>query len=373
MKTYILATVGTSLLTNLRKELGWPQDELPDPRKAVAFLKKRQPSERVCGAEINSINHLLQGQKTSVGTVEKPVEIHFLVSDTPEGEWSGRVLKLYFEGWPKDSVEKVGCTTVQRLQDADAQAFAHHGLRNLVKEAARLLADAQRRAPHALRLIDATGGYKAQISFATLLGQAFGVPVVYLFERFPHCIEMPPLPVSFDRSLWIEHYWLFKKLSDELCLPADQVRRSDVDDRLWQLLDHETVDGVECIALSPILEVMHQGFELRPPEALQEPPPSDRPPEQKLRINEAEMAHAPHNSRKCMERLARLPWVTRVENIRFVNTAQSKVKSGATDAVDEILVVYSDGNKGIEIKLSTTCRLQAQRQWCLEQLRRQLS
>ncbi|MCX7598515.1 MAG: putative CRISPR-associated protein [Armatimonadetes bacterium] len=376
--TFIVATVGTSMLTNLRRELAWRPDQPATDREAEeafhqasAFLRQQDPAARVCGAEINSINYLLNGRENSAVRVEPPVELCLLVSDTPEGEWSGRVLKHYFEHW--DSVCAVNCRTIEGLQHTDPKRFAHTGLRNLVRLAAWCLSYAHRRQPAALRLIDATGGYKAQISFAGLLGQALHVPVVYLFEQFPYCIEMPPLPVSFDRSLWLEHYWLFKRLSGEDHLPVAEVPRADVDDRIWQLLDRETIDGVEYVALSPILEVMHQGFELQPPENAEKPPPSDLAAPAKLHIKEAEMPHAPKGSRQRMERLALLDWVTRVENVKFVDTARSCVKPGATQRLDEILLIHSDGNLGLEIKLTTTCTTSSHRAWCLEHLRRLLA
>lgn len=376
--TFVVATVGTSMLTNLRRELGWRPDQPANDREreenfhqATAFLHRQDPADRVCGAEINSINHLLKGQRTSAGEVKAPAEICLLVSDTPEGQWSGRVLKHYFEDW--NTIVAVASYTVEALQHDDPKRFAHTGLRNLVRLAAQHLDEARRRQPNALRLIDATGGYKAQISFAGLLGQALNVPVVYLFEQFPYCIEMPPLPVSFDRGLWLEHYWLFQKLATENVTPVSEISRQDVDPRIWELLDRETINGLEYVALSPILEVMHQGFELSPPEHAEEPPSSDLEPAEKLRISEAEMSHAPKNSAECMRRLADIPWVRRVENIEFVNTARSSVKSGGTDTVSEILLVYSDGNLGLKIKLTTTCTTQAHRDWCLDHLRQLLA
>jgi len=327
MKTYVLATVGTSLLTNLRREMNLPPDKLPADQSAVALLRTKDPNDRLCGAEINSIANLLAGETLSAGTTRPPAGLQFLVSDTAEGQWCGRVLTLYFRHYR--GVEEVAWEVVRDLTDADPRRFAHQGLRSLVKLAAKHLQRAQEREPTALRLIDATGGYKAQISFAGLIGQVLKVPVVYLFERFTHCIEMPPLPVDFDRSLWIEHYSLFRRLSEEPILPARDFYREDRESRLWPLLDHEQIDGEEYVSLSPILELMHQGFELVPPVGLEEPPASDLPPEAKLHLNRAEMAHAPAGSDQVALRLAQLPWVTRVENLRFVNTAvRSRVKPG---------------------------------------------
>ena len=182
------------------------------------------------------------------------------------------------------------------------------------------------------------------------------------------------MPVDFDRSLWIEHYWLFHWLSEEALLPAHRVRRSDVDPSLWDLLDRETVDDTEYLALSPVLELMHQGFDLLPPTDLTPPPDSGRDPQSKLHINEDHMHHAPHGSRERLDRLAQLPWVTLVEPITYENTAVAgRVKTGGTATLDEIYVVHGDGEKGLKIRLRTTCRTNAERLWCLEQLKLEMT
>ncbi len=369
MKTYVLATVGTSLLTNLRRDLNLSDHQLPSEQQAVAWLRQRDPNDRFCGAEINSIANLLAGQDLSAGRTQPPAGLQFLVSDTAEGQWCGRALTLYFSKW--SPVKEVNWEKVPDLTDADPRRFAHQGLRSLVKLAAKHLQEAQRRAPTALRLIDATGGYKAQISFAGLIGQVLKVPVVYLFERFTHCIEMPPLPVDFDRSLWIQHYPLFRRLSEENLAPARDFDHEERQSRLWPLLDREQIDGEEYVSLSPVLELMHQGFELVPPVGREEPPACDLPPKDKLRLAQAEMAHAPQGSQQVAERLARLPWVRSVENVRFVNTSvRSRVKSQGAPSLNEIHYVHGDGGKGLEFRLITTCTTPAHRDWCLEQLRR---
>src|SRR5437773_1205753 len=51
--------------------------------------------------------------------------------------------------------------------------------------------------------LNATGGYKAQIAVAVLLGQALGVPVYYKHELFSEIIAFPPLPVALDFEVWM--------------------------------------------------------------------------------------------------------------------------------------------------------------------------
>jgi len=367
MGALILSTVGTSLLSNLRRHLGLGREDWPDIRAAVAAIRSVAPTDRMCGAEINSISHLV-GQKLSVGTVSSPLSLHFLVSDTDEGYWTAEALTSYYRS--SRDVRSAASERVAGLTGADYERFAGLGLRSLVKATAARLTLGPADETGALKVINATGGYKAQISFAGLICQALGVPVVYLFEQFPRCIEMPPLPVAFDRGLWIEHHTLFSRLSDELQVPASEFDAWPIDPALRHLLDREAIDGIEYIALSPILELMHQSFELVPPANLVRPCDAEVRGEDKVRLNEAEMAHAPKGSRQCIERLARLPWVTRVSNEEFVNTAAKwRVKTGGDVGMNEVLVQHGDGShKALEIRLTTTCTGPEERQWCLEEL-----
>jgi len=368
MRTYILATVGTSMLSSVRQKLDLAPEQLPDEQKAIGCLRSNDPGERVCGAEINSIFNLMSGQELSAGTVEPPAVIQLLVSDTPEGEWSGHVLSQYFRKMP--GVENADMEKVEGLDGADPKRFESQGLRSLVRLSAQHLQKAQEREPGALRVIDATGGYKAQISFAGLIGQVMKVPVVYLFEEFPRCIELPPLPVNFDRALWMEHFWLFSWLSDEMQIAARELAGYYIHDEISSLLDRENINGEEYVALSPILELMHQGFSLVPPVGLKQPADSRLEPQKKLRIIEKHMPHAPDGSRQCMNQLAGLSWVTRVENIQYDPTPhRSRVKVAGVETVDEIRVIHGDGSKGLEIRLFTTCKTDAEREWCLDELR----
>lgn len=371
MNTFVLATVGTSLLTNLRQRQGLADDSVPDERWAHSFLRQQDPRDHVCGAEVNSITHLVAGQRLSAGTVRPPVRLCFLVSDTPEGQWAGGVLQHYFE--QTSEVEAAEYETVVGLTGTEPKRFAREGLRNLVKLAAAKLDEARREDPSALRVIDATGGYKAQISFAGLIGQALKVPVVYLFEQFPRCIEMPPLPVDFDRGLWIENFGLFQHLSEESLVPVTELPR-DLDRRIGDLLDRETVDGNEYASLSPILELMHQSFLFTEPVGMAEPPSAQLAPEEKLHLNEAHMPHAPKRSRERAEQLARLPWVTWVASIGYEDTGcRWRVQTGGVREVAEILVLYGDGDMALKMRLKTTAASNAERAWCVEQLKREPS
>lgn len=355
------------MLTNLRRQFGIDPADYPDEQKALAALRRVDPTDRLCGAEINSIAHLL-GQNLSVGTVTQPLHLHFLGSDTQDGEWTVHVLTRYYG--TRGEVQSVSSQSIAGLSGDDCDKFARTGLRNLVKACARALTSGVGGTQGMTRVINATGGYKAQISFAGLIGQVLKVPVVYLFEQFPRCIELPPLPVGFDRALWIEHYPLFARLSDELMIPANEFASWYIAPEVETLLDRECIDGVEYIALSPILELLHQGFALISPPDLTEPPKADTPVDRRIRVSTGEQGHPPQGVQQCLERLARLPWVCLASSEKFVNTGERwRVKPGGTSHTNEILVLYGDGKKAQQIRLTTTCTTPQERQWCLEQLK----
>lgn len=257
----LICTVGTSLLSNARR-----QEESPlhacaargDWAGIAAELLRLPPEHRECGAEINSIASMVRG-----GWLPERTRLLLLVSDTPDGRDTGEILTAYFHS-PACPVGfgNTAAVTVAGLQDSDPRAFRNKGLRELV----RIIGDAARRYGANRMAINATGGYKAQISFAGLIGQSLGMPVYYLFEAFSEVIDLPPQPVALDFALWLEHYDLLSRLEQANLLPRKEVP-ADLDDRLLALLHMEEIDGAEWAALSPIGELFHMTYRLQFPEA----------------------------------------------------------------------------------------------------------
>lgn len=369
MSSFILSTVGASLIENLGLS---NSSKLPPVESIIAKLNELNPLNpedfRLSGAEINSLTSLIQRRRTSAGDLTEPYYLAFLVSDTQEGEWMGRVLKGYF-GSRKRSyrVEEVEVVKVKGLQDDDPKRFASEGLRNLVKQACKLLVEHR---DEEVRVINATGGYKAQVSFTGLIGQMVGVPVVYMFEKFGYCIEMPPLPVDFSRDLWLEHYDLFKIMSEEGGYLTDDPTLGNADHRFVDLLDRMEENGKYLFALSPILELMHQSFLIRRwPADVKEPSPSKKSPQEKASINEDHMPHAPRGTREFIERLCQKDWIDRVSTVEFVNTSRSHIITKKDrDKLEEIWLIWSDGNLGCRISVITTARNDGEREWCMRTL-----
>ncbi len=262
----LLCTVGTSLfIPNLeRLKTDLLEGKLPPQRQALARayqdkawdnvaeeLAPIHAAERVCGAEINSIWSLL-----GRGDVVADCGLYFLHSDTDDGRAIGAILERYYGARGHSPAKAV---QIADLQDADPKRFRSKGLRQLARDICRILRE--HGTPYCA--INATGGYKAQIAIAVLLGQALGVPVYYKHERFDEIIAFPPMPVSFDFGLWMRASgMLFDLDRNPEPAPADAYQE-EWDERFESLVDRVPIDGRSYIELSPTGQVFHETFRER--------------------------------------------------------------------------------------------------------------
>ena len=361
--TLILATVGTSLLNHMKRELS--TDERPPIQQALATLRKMDHADTRMGAEINSCESLLKGFRVSSGVTGPPFCMVFMVSDTDDGDWTGQVLTKYYTTVRK--IDEVAQTRIVGLTPNDPNKFAHVGLRNLVREAARRLRDADNKG--LFRVINATGGFKAQISFAGLIGQTLNVPVIYQFETFPLCVELPPMPVDFDRQSWLTNYDLFCQLSEKGAMEETEFQFRDVDEKIHNLLDQETVDGKTLYSLSPILELMHQGFLFRKPHEMSEPPLSEIPLDKKLALVKKELSHAPKGTENIALALVhRFPWIKKIKNrTPKMNSARSHLLPRKPGDLDHD-ICFSDGELGVKLSIKTTSEHEGHAEYVSEQL-----
>jgi putative CRISPR-associated protein (TIGR02619 family) len=258
----VICTVGTSLFRpNLA---GLRADDLEPNRQALARayaagnweavaagLVTHGPTDRLCGAEINSLASLV-----AKGYAAADANLVFCHSDTADGQAIGRILEVYFRRAGHSSVQ---IRTITDLQDRDPRLFRTRGLRNLAREVCKVIRDYGA----ASCAINATGGYKAQIAIAVLMGQALGVPVYYKHELFDEIIAFPPMPVAFDFEAWMRLSGLLLVLQADL-QPADLVEDYlDDAETLESLVDRETVDGVDYLELSPTGQIFHETFRER--------------------------------------------------------------------------------------------------------------
>jgi hypothetical protein len=111
--------------------------------------------------------------------------------------------------------------------------------------------------------INATGGYKAQIAIGVLLGQALGVPVYYKHERFSEIIAFPPMPIALDYEVWMRSSGLLHFLEQDGGLAPAAEFADEWDERFEPLVERESVDGTEYLALSATGQIFHETFRQR--------------------------------------------------------------------------------------------------------------
>ncbi len=304
MRDTLICTVGTSLVGNLSRLDDPGLRKLYDDGNAKGLaveLAKHDPTDRTCGAEINSITRIL-----SAGLLDQRQNLLLLVSDTEDGARVGEILRHYHStGKNPEAFNNVEAHTVDGLQHQDPARFADQGLKSLV----RLVSEAVERYGAGRVLINATGGYKAQISFAGMIGQSLGIPVCYLFEAFTEVVTLPPQPVSLDMSLWLanaEAFFLLARGTTEELELGDQ--------RLATLYECEDVDGETLCALTAMGTLFHETHKLHfsaraskvlPPDSGLDPSDKERKFEDKNRGKHAGLAAH-------VDRVCRVPYVTRV-------------------------------------------------------------
>ncbi len=334
----LLNTVGTSILAHWKDECRELSKE--SRRGLVAILSRLPREDRRLGAELSSIHSIAEQ-----GEIEPGDRVYFLVSDTKEGRFMGRVINEIAAGWGYRTAEP---EIVKSLQSHDPHAF-EQGLRNLVRVIARLYRKHERQGGEQV-LLNATGGYKAQISFAGLIGQVFGIPVFYQFEAFPHAIKLPPLPVSFDLNDWLAYRHVFDALEGgnggEL-LKVNDSRLKELPQKLRILLDQSQ----GFVALNALGELYHQGFRDRfaAAKALLLPRDSGRSPQEK-KIQYEDQNHGKHAGlQDYLERIAQKRYVTRIQTIRYVSEKPIRERFRADPACpDRLKGIFWDGTVAVE-------------------------
>ncbi|MCD6550705.1 putative CRISPR-associated protein [Thermotoga sp.] len=343
MKDHAICTVGASLYQNINREnLGkearvfYEENRLSE---IVKILRKLDDplNNRSFGAEINSMASIVKQ-----GIVEHRAALYLLVSDTPEGEKIGRILKDYFEendhGLDFKSVHVV---KVEGLNDKDEFTFRNKGLRNLVREMAKYARSSRERV-----VINATGGYKAQIAYAVALGQALGIPVCYRFERFNHMVVLPPLPVGLDQEVYNRNKLVFALLDAASELELSKFLKvgewkswSRVPEKMKLFLDRVHIDGKDYVALNPMGLIYAESVDWDYSVIDHPVFYSSRSPEEKLVGFEIHGQKVVQRTYKAIESLSKLPWINSLHL-----TGSSEKSSG-----NSFRVFVQDGCLKIEI------------------------
>jgi len=360
-KDTVICTVGASLIANAtRPDAPSELKQLFDEYQAKNFSMVSQilrnvkdPKEKKWGAEINSVASLIEkGYLTSRQTM------YLLVSDTPQGEMTGEILKQYFtvneNGLEFKSVKLI---KIEKLNDKKRHEFRLQGLRNLVREMANCVKNNLGRV-----VINATGGYKATIAYAVLLGQVLNVPVYYLFETFDEIIPLLPLPVSFDPTVYEKYVKIFaaleySQLIEELHFLRKFSFRSwaEVPSELKIFIDRETIDQKQILSLNPLGQIYIESVEWDCSTIEDEDYFSDKPYQDKITGSGGHAIKFREENRKIIEEIAKLPWVELVSV-----TGSTEIEGGSSNKVwieKDHLRVSLSGKAGTGfILVQTTCK-----------------
>jgi putative CRISPR-associated protein (TIGR02619 family) len=330
--------------------------------KGIALeLMKNAPDNRLNGAEINSIHSIIAGKRLS-----RLENIIFLVSDTADGELTGRILNHFYES-PRNAERfaSVSVKSVKGLSDQDVKRFRNEGLRNLV----RLIGEEARLKGSERLVINATGGYKAQISFAGMIGQALEIPVCYLFERFSEVIELPPQPVSLDLTFWLDYVELFFDLDEGL---ESGEPFSLPDERFATLVDNLEIGKHHLTGLSPTGQLFHETFRHRFSNcsSFLLPPDSEIPPENKKIRYEDDNRGKHKGLENFLDKLRQLPYIKEIYT-HYYNPSLNvpiRFRKSAKGLAGQVEGIFSNAGATTKFDIVTTARNNRQLQACIADL-----
>jgi putative CRISPR-associated protein (TIGR02619 family) len=339
--------VGTSLLNNLKSAEDSIQKTLAEKNwiQLSLFLLEQDNSSRICGAEINSITSIC-----SKNFLISRIRLIFLVSDTEDGKNIGQLLKLYYENTSNPlKFEKVDVRVLEGLRDDSVKAFKQQGLKNLVRE----ISNEVKKFTAETIAINATGGYKAQISFAGMIGQALEIPVYYLFEKFSEVIELPPQPVALDLAFWLNNYLLFAQLEEESVIERSKIQ-GDLDNQyLSSIIDEEPEGETTLVSLSAMGVLFNERsrllFAKQTSSILALIPQDDTDPEHKT-IN-VRGDHGQDVLREFAKRICRSPYVKKIVNsLPFNPHRTNPILRTSPDGIVEFVLTWTDPGFGLCIQ-----------------------
>ncbi len=233
----ILTTVGISLIAP-NKHGG----NNPDDQALSNYLRHTDPV--IASAETNSLSRILTEDDAIV----------FLYSQTEKGKLCAEALCTHYEskGYTVKLQEIPNLTYTE-------SSFKVKGLRSLVSTLIELVQKYKSGGSGEV-LINATGGFKAEMAYANLIGLLFNVPVFYIHELFKDIIMMPAPPIGWDYSLIADHEEFFEWITDDY-RPTPEVtpRLNGLPEEIGFLL----ADEEGFTSLSPAGEVFFQAFRER--------------------------------------------------------------------------------------------------------------
>lgn len=348
----ILTTVGTSLLTNSdRPWAGWRHKQpLPSASDVDSWLRQADPIK--ASAETHTWYRLGLFDADD----KHRIEVVLIHSQTPDGQFCAERLVATALSRGMKARRK----QVDGLDYTDGQKF-NRGLRHL----ARVIGEEIKRGRAAGTVeLAATGGFKAEIAIANLVGAISETPVHYIYQEFSSIVTIEPIPVALSAD-WIgtgAGRALLEAFADadDIILVSRIESILKQDERLLTLVE---VDG-EHAALTLLGELALRLFD-SPNESW--PPPSDIEPQDKIQLSSV-----PHNRPRGWEQIVQIITASRyVTSIRYESSFAGGCLKEAPDNHSD-LIHRIEGSPPLTLRISTTARTSGQRRRVQQLLRKEL-
>ncbi|NEO54051.1 MAG: putative CRISPR-associated protein [Okeania sp. SIO3B5] len=341
----IITTTGTSLLSNASRELNKQRGESFADNELQNYFKN-------VGAEKASAE-----TKSLLKIASPEDEVVLLYTKTHNGELCAREVYRYLKSkkWSNIRLRELP------LEENEAQ-FERRGLRELVNILIEEITKAQRENQEVI--INATGGFKAEIAYTTIVGMIFQVPVKYIYQFFQEPVTFPTLPISWNVNLLLEYEDFFAWIDEEPRKDVEVEQRLKAIPKLERnqvqqlLLPADENDEIMLSAAGDILwKRVAQQRELA--ELIEDAPPSEIPNADKIASSIAEdKHHFPKGTREFAKKVAQVEAVEEIIGGHFENTTMKRIKKIDDDG--SIRLLWADNEKAVNITIRTTARGQAQ-------------
>jgi putative CRISPR-associated protein (TIGR02619 family) len=363
MMRTILTTVGTSLLTNAQNPWKWKFNQpLPDREEIENWLSQAEANDDRNNprsvVNISAELHTWYRLGLMNSDRESSVIVVLIHSDTDESGCCADQLVHVAERFGMQASSR----KVKHLCYEDGTKF-NRGLRELARVIGEEIKKGQKAGSVELA---ATGGFKAEVAVANLVGALCDTPVHYIYHEFSSIVTIAPIPVAL-RAEWINQGFgnallnLFAT-ADEL-VPWNQVENLiKSDERLIHLVDID--QDCELVALSLMGEIAAR-LRQNPPQSW--PPTIEMPPREKIHLDNA-AHHRPHGWERIINKIANSGYVS---FIRYEGQAAGGVFREAADN-DSDLIHRIEGDYPMSIRITTTATDPAQRRMVQSLLKKEI-
>lgn len=261
MPKTIICSVGTSASKKLGihpKQLeAWVREQLSIESASKTMFDSFcnfEPSDDNLISQLSAEIHSL----VRIG-IDKSDRVLLFSSETLDGHCCALAVEKYLQRY-WGGIE-VKTEQILGLQVTNAEKFRNQGVVEFVKKATQAIDD------YGSVILNPTGGYKALVPYMVLIGMIKGVECKYIFEQSTSLLELPPLPVEFNRSQFEAYKDIFETIDrDSVISQHDWENRVPFQERsLLKPLIEPTNEGITLSAIGFLfLDIMRSSSALVP-------------------------------------------------------------------------------------------------------------